>query len=169
MDTPLLTNEYTMRDGTKVLFEYYESDSFDHLLGENIRQCMGYAFHGDKMLVVNNIKKAGAWTPVGGGTEKGEHPDATLVREIREESNMKVLDFKPIGYQRATVINDGLVLEYQLRYFCRVEPIGPFIADPDGDVTEVREIDPKDYKNYFDWGTIGDRIMERALMLKETL
>jgi len=32
-------------------------------------------------------------------------------------------------------------------------------------VTEIKLIDPKDYKQYFDWGEIGERIIERALEL----
>ena len=37
------------------------------------------------------------------------------------------------------------------------------IYDPDGDITELKLIDPADYKKYFDWGKIGDHIMQRAL------
>ena len=36
-------------------------------------------------------------------------------------------------------------------------------------MTEVIECDPDDYKRYFDWGEIGERIMERALELKKEL
>jgi hypothetical protein len=36
---------------------------------------------------------------------------------------------------------------YQLRYFCIVEPYGPFVSDPAGKVTEVLEVDPREYKN----------------------
>src|SRR3990167_7338674 len=55
----------------------------------------------------------------------------------------------------------------QVRSFCIVEPIGNFAADPDGDVTEIKLIDPKDYKQYFDWGKIGERVMSRAMELKK--
>lgn len=41
-----------------------------------------------------------------------------------------------------------------------------FVKDVDGDITEIRLIDPKDYKEYFDWKEIGDHIMKRALELK---
>jgi hypothetical protein len=50
-----------------------------------------------------------------------------------------------------------------------VEPIGEFKSDPDGDVTEIKLINPSDYKEYFDWGVIGDRIMEQALEIKKTI
>ena len=46
---------------------------------------------------------------------------------------------------------------------------GPFVSDPAGTISEIKLIDPKDYKQYFDWKSIGDRIMERALELKERL
>ena len=52
---------------------------------------------------------------------------------------------------------------FQRRYCAIVEPIGKFEKDPAGSVTEIKLIDPKDYKRYFDWGEIGDRIINRAL------
>lgn len=163
MEIKPITNTYKGKDGVDYIFEYYDADSFEHLPQNMCSQAYGIAFHGDKFLVVNNIKKPDSYTPIGGGIEKGEHPDNALVREIQEESNMKVLKFKPIGYQK--VINTSGTEEsyYQLRYFCIVEPYGPFESDPAGKVTEVIECDPADYKKYFDWGEIGDRIMERAL------
>ena len=91
---PLLTNEYLGRSGVKYIFEYYECDSYDHLLQDAIKQCYAVAFYKDKFIVVNNIAKPGAYGLVGGSVEPNEHPDKTLVREIQEESNMKVLKFK---------------------------------------------------------------------------
>jgi hypothetical protein len=79
---------------------------------------------------------------------------------------MKILSFAPIGYQEAHF--DGKIFN-QLRYVCIVEPYGDFVSDPDGDITEIKLIDPKGYKQYFDWGQIGERIMERALELKSKL
>ena len=83
------------------------------------------------------------------------------MREVQEESNMRVLEQIPIGYQE--VFNQEGTTDFQLRSFCLVEPIGKFEKDPAGSVTEIKLIDPKDYKKYFDWGKIGDRIMERAV------
>jgi len=33
----------------------------------------------------------------------------------------------------------------------------------------LKLIDPADYKEYFDWGEVGERIMERALLYTKTL
>jgi ADP-ribose pyrophosphatase YjhB (NUDIX family) len=164
---PTLTNEYTNKQGVKYLGEYYEVDSFDHLPKDEITQCYGIVFVSDKFLVVNNVNNAGRYTPVGGGVEPGEHPDDALIREVKEESSMRVLNFKPVGYQKVVDTSGTEKTCYQLRYVCTAEPYGPFVADPDGDVTEVVEVDQSNYKKYFDWGAIGERIVTRAVELRK--
>jgi hypothetical protein len=76
---------------------------------------------------------------------------------------MEVLNYAPIGYQE--VHFDEKIFN-QLRYVCKVKPYGAFESDPDGSITQIKLIDPKDYKQYFDWGEIGDRIINRAIELK---
>jgi 8-oxo-dGTP pyrophosphatase MutT (NUDIX family) len=115
------------------------------------------------MLVVHNKH---AWGLVGGGLEAGETYEECLKREIKEESNMRVLSFVPVGAQEVQF--DGKII-YQLRYACIIQPYGDFVSDPDGDVSEIKLIDPKDYKQYFDWGDVGERIVERAIELKNTV
>lgn len=161
-----LTNNYTNVHGRKYMFEYFENDSFDHLPQDECKQVMGFAFHKDKMILVNNVLRPDRFIPLGGSVEEGEKTDDAIIREIKEESNMKVLNFEPIGYQKVTCEDGADKPFYQLRYFCIVEPYGPFEGDPDGDVTEVLEIDPQDYKKYFDWGEIGDKIMAKVLKIK---
>lgn len=164
---PSLTNTYHGKDGVTYLFEYFQTDSFNHLPAEECEQAYAIAFNGDKIIVVNNINKPGSYTPVGGTVDPGENPDEALIREVGEESNMKVLHYQPIGYQRVVDTSGVKKPYYQLRYFCIVEPYGPFVEDPAGDVTEVLEIDPSDYKKYFNWGEIGDSIINRAIELRE--
>ncbi len=53
----------------------------------------------------------------------------------------------------------------QVYAVCTARPYGPFVSDPAGSITEIKLVDPKDYKQYFDWGNIGDRIVERSLEL----
>ena len=108
----------------------------------------------------------GYWAPPGGGIELGETYEEAVIREVKEETNMKVLSQKYIGYQD---IYEPERIIRQTRSVCIVEPYGPFVSDPDGDVTEIKLIDPADYKKYFDWGKVGERLMERALTLKGEL
>jgi hypothetical protein len=57
----------------------------------------------------------------------------------------------------------------EIKSTCIVEPYGDFVSDPDGDITEIKLIDPKDYGQYVKWGEIGDYIVKRALELKEKI
>ena len=133
-------------------------------LGDKILQGVhAFCFYGDKMIVVYSEVK-GYWTPPGGGIESGETYEQAIIREVREETNMKVLSQELIGYQ--DIYEPDRIIR-QTRSFCIVEPIGNFVADPDGDITEIKLIDPRDYKKYFDWGEIGEKIMKKAMKLND--
>lgn len=160
-----IKSQFTETDGSITLVEYQDSDSFDFLDKTKVKQCYAVCLVNGKIVIVFHGKK-NTWGLVGGSIEPGESYDDCLKREIKEESNMKVLDFKPIGYQ--TVYMGDRVF-HQLRYVCTAEPYGEFSGDPDGKITEIKLVDPKDYKKYFDWGDIGDSIVGRAMELKSKL
>ncbi len=160
-----IKSQFTDKEGKLAEVIYEDADSFDHLLDKKVTQTYGVCFGGDKIVVVYNSKN-NHWILPGGSIEEGETFEECLRREIKEESNMNVLSFAPIGYQE--VHFDGKIFN-QLRYVCMVEPYGDFISDPDGSITEIKLINPKDYKQYFDWGEIGERIIERAIELKSKL
>lgn len=162
-----LTEEYIGHSGVRYIFEYEDCDSFDDLDTSKCRQTYGVCFYRDE-IVIGLGAKAQTWGLIGGTVEEGGSLEETLVREIKEESNMKVLSCKPIGYQKMIDTRDGSYI-FQLRYACAVESYGPFEIDPAGGVTEIKLIDPNEYKQYFDWGEIGERIMQRALELKHAL
>ena len=153
-------------DGRTYQLTYEDADSFAALEPGKATQSYGVCFLGDKMVVVLNRKKK-TWGLVGGKIEERESYEDCLKREVLEESNMRVVAYRPVGYQ--TVEQVGKFDSCQLRYVCLVEPVGPFISDPAGSITEIKLIDPKDYKQYFDWGAIGDRIIQRALEIKSQL
>ena len=140
---------------------YKEDDPMKNLDGKVLQGVHGYCFCDGKMVVVYSPKK-GYWTPPGGAIEAGETYEEAIIREVKEETNMKVLKQELIGYQDIYEPNH---IVRQTRSFCFVEPYGPFVSDPDGDITEIKLIDPKDYKKYFNWGEIGDRIMEQAMIM----
>ena len=145
-------------DGKVYKLVWHDCDSFGEIKDKDLQQSYGVCFYNQKLVIVNNN---GKWGLPGGHIEKDETPEIALEREAVEESNMKVIKQIPIGYQ--VVTNPDSSIDYQLRSFCLVEPIGPFVKDPDNSVTEIKLIDAKDYKKYFNWGKIGDRIMERAM------
>ena len=152
--------------------EYFDADSFDHLDRSKITQVYGVCFVGHEV-VIGLHAKDGSWSIIGGRPEAGETLEQALRREVKEESNMKILDFKPIGYQSITNPETGEVV-YQLRYMCTVEPLGEFTGDtghtqPGEGILEIKRIDPEIYREYFDWGEIGEHIMLRAVDLKDGL
>ncbi|MEK7213713.1 MAG: NUDIX hydrolase [Patescibacteria group bacterium] len=153
------------RSGHKLNLIYREDDPLKDLDDKFLQAVHGLCFYKDKLVVVYSARK-GYWAPPGGGIEKGETYEEALIREIKEETNMKVLSHKFIGYQD---IYEPDRIVRQTRSVCIVEPYGPFTKDPDGDVTEIKLIDPVDYRKYFDWGEVGERIMKRAVELREEL
>lgn len=157
-----IKSQFKNTDGTISFVLYKDVDSFDFLDYNKIKQIYAVCLLKDKMVIVYHGKNK-TWSLVGGSIEKNETLDDCLKREVKEESNMKVINFKPVGYQEVTTRDKTI---YQLRYVCRVEPYGEFIGDPDGKITEIKIINPKDYKQYFDWGEVGDQIVERALEIK---
>ncbi|MFA5942099.1 MAG: NUDIX domain-containing protein [Candidatus Paceibacterota bacterium] len=150
--------------GQTIPFIYRDLDAFDELKGTKVKGVHGFCFCGDKLVIVYAENK-GSWGPPGGGIEPGETIEEAVVREVFEETNMRVLKQQAIGYME--ILEPERTLG--ARSVCIVEPIGEFISDPDGDVTEIKLIDPQDAKKYFDWGESGDAQLERALLLKETL
>lgn len=154
----------TNRSGQTFDTVYTEGDPLKDLGDKKLQAVHAFCFCGDKMIIVYADKK-GYWAPPGGGVEANETYEEAVVREVKEETNMKVLSQTFIGY---IDIYEPERIVRQTRSFCIVEPYGPFSKDPDGDITEIRYIDPKDYKKYFDWGVVGDRLMERATAIKNS-
>ncbi|KKR31333.1 MAG: MutT/nudix family protein [Parcubacteria group bacterium GW2011_GWF2_39_8b] len=126
-----------------------------------------YCFYNNKLVIVGHGKDNN-WTPPGGAIEKGETYEEASIREIKEESNMKVLHQECIGYQDVEIPEENRTIR-QFRMFCIVEPYGDFESDPDGDILEIKLIDPKDYKKYIKWAEIGDHLMKRALEIQTFL
>jgi 8-oxo-dGTP pyrophosphatase MutT (NUDIX family) len=146
-----------------VTFAYTDADTFDGLDIAPIKQSYGICFCDGKLVIVFGYfgGKDREWGFPGGRLEPGETSEEALKREIREESNMEVLSFLPLGYQKGSKPGGGH--SYQLRYVCNVRPYGEFVADPAGGViTAVKLIDPAEYAKYLKWGRIGEHCIKRA-------
>ena len=159
----MIIHDSMVWEGNKYKLAWHDCDSFDELKNKKLQQSYGVCFCDDKLVIT---KGSNGQSLVGGHIEIGETPEEALTREVQEEANMKVLMQVPLGYQEVT--NSDGTFDYQLRSFCKVTPIGEFISDPAGSVIEIRMINPKDYKKYFNWGKISDRIMKRALKIFNT-
>lgn len=151
-------------DGEVFIVDYEDLDDFSSLPRERCKQIYGVCFVGNEIVIVRNGVK-NAWGLPGGSIEEGETPGETFRREMAEEANAEVLKWLPIGVQKVTFADGHFIL--QLRACASVAFLGDFVSDPGGNVAERRLIDPTDYKEYFDWGEVGDRIIKRGLELKK--
>ena len=154
----ILTNP----SGQTLTVEYQDIDSELDFKDKKISAVHAFCFYKGQLVIVYAESK-GYWAPPGGSVEEGEDVINAVSREVHEETNMKVIRQRFIGLQD---IFDPKGTISQTRSVCIVEPYGDFISDPDGDITEIKCIDPKEYKKYFDWGAVGERLMERALEAK---
>lgn len=96
----------------------------------------------------------------GGGVKPGESVEEALHREIREELNMKVLSWYPLGYQKN--ISQYGDVDYQLRVYAVLEKIGEFEKDPDGSVIGHVLVDIHDMNTQMQWGEVGDWLVRRV-------
>ena len=74
-----------------------------------------YIRRGDEILLLHRIKKAhdeneGKWIGVGGKLEEGESPDECLLREVREETGLRLTDWRCRGI--VTFVSDRWEGEY---------------------------------------------------------
>ncbi len=162
-----LTNTWKAYSGVEYIFEYSDADSFEHLEPQFVRQVYGVCFCDGKIVLGWSCGRK-EWCLIGGTIEAGETFEQTLKREIKEESNMEILAYTPIGCQKMIDTRDQSFV-YQLRYACLAKPFGPFQGDPLGDIVKIELVDPALIKDYLKWGTIHDHIVERAIELFPTL
>lgn len=148
------TSWISKRSGKKVTGYYEESEDFSTLPQNKIKSVCAYCYFNGQIILVKNV---GRWEPVAGHIEEGETPDQALVREIKEEANMKVLKYFPLGFQYTYEVDI-----YQTLYFCTVEPYGPFVSDPDGEVTEIKHVRPEDISENIEWKDIDELIVRKC-------
>jgi len=144
---------------------YQDIENISQIGDKKIHSVHAFCFCDGKMVIVYSDKK-GVWSPPGGGVELGEGIEDAVVREVKEETNMKVIKHQFFGLQDVTQ-TDGVVS--QTRSVCIVEPYGDFVSDPDGDITKIELINPLEYKKYFDWGDLGDYVIKRAIGIYEKM
>ncbi len=96
----------------------------------------------------------------GGGVEDKETVEEALHREIKEELNMAVLNWFPLGYQK---VSDKLGnIGYQLRVYAELEVIGKFINDIGGSVVGYEMVHINDVNEHIKYGEVGDWLIDKV-------
>ena len=120
-----------------------------------------YLEQDDKYLMLHRVKKANdashdKWIGVGGKCEADESPDECMIREVREETGLTVLDWRYRGI--VTFISDVWPCEY-MHLFTASRWCGEEIACDEGELAWIEK------QRLFDltlWE--GDKIFLRLLM-----
>jgi ADP-ribose pyrophosphatase YjhB (NUDIX family) len=153
--------------GLKFEIIYNDVDNDSAFEGKKMESVRAYCFMNDRLLIVRESE--GNWGIPGGGLEKGESVREGAVREVIEETNMRITNMRLVGMHE-TIRPTGESV-FHARVVCLVEPDGDFVEDPGGEVTEIKFIEPSEFIPMCDahWGKQADRKLERALEFKEQM
>lgn len=123
-----------------------------------------YLERDEKLLMLFRNKKAvdenhGKWIGVGGKFEEGETPEECAVREVYEETGLKVGSLRLRGI--ITFVMQPLTTEYMFLYTC--DDFSGELSDPDGCPEGIlRWVEKEKLDELPMWE--GDRIFLRLLM-----
>jgi 8-oxo-dGTP pyrophosphatase MutT (NUDIX family) len=103
--------------------------------------------HDEAGRILLERRPGGGWGPTGGAIEPGETPARTLVREVFEETGLRVVPERVIavlgGSMMRFVYPNGHEAEYTLIVFaCRI--IGGQLHPQQDEVLDLRYFDPAD-------------------------
>lgn len=161
---PIIKSSFIYED-VKILVEWFEvRDKTEipdllwqvvHVIGE---------IDGKISLVYNS---SGREKLPGGHAEPGETLDQTLRREIKEELNMAVLEWWPIGYQKLT--DPRGKVDYQFRAYAKLKKLGEFASDIGGSVIGYELVDIDEVNQRIGHGDVGERIIQIAKTIKQNI
>lgn len=111
-----------------------------------------------KLVVIYHIENGKKVFNLPGGTrEQGENIEQTLRREIREETNCDIMQYKILGVQK-NITENGKSSLNQVRVFAHLRPFGKFVSDPGGSVCGYELVELADLEKKIGWGEVGDWI-----------
>lgn len=143
-------------DGRKYEFLFTDEIEESSIKIEGVR---AICFFNGKLVIVTTNKEN--WDHPGGRVEDNEDYIEGCKREIIEESNMEVVEYKTLGYQEVKNISTGR--NYWLAFVsCIVKPIGDFVSDPDNDIIEIKLIDPADHEKYLKYSDLGEYLVSKS-------
>lgn len=145
--------------------DWHEIDSLDEVPVEKVSQIYGVCLNDGKAVLVTSDFKT--YNLPGGKNEPGEDLIDAFKREIREETNMEVTAWKPIGYQVLTDLAGRK--KWELRLVALVSKIGEFKNDPAGTVKGNKICELEELNDYIQYGEVGERLLIRAKELKDTM
>lgn len=116
--------------------------------------------------LVTSTTSAKPYNLPGGTVEPGESIEETLVRELIEECNMRVISWEPLGYQ--IIAEPGGKSVPQFRVYAVLEKIGEFVSDPGGGVISNSLVTIDEMESTLHYGASGEIMTKLAKPYFET-
>lgn len=157
MTKPDLQSSFIFR-GETIDVDWYDVNNLDELPDVKWEQVYAVGHVGGKVPVVHYAESEVRNLPGGKFDEPGDTIYRVLHREMKEELNMRMLSWRPIGYQFLS--NKKFGNAYQLRAYVKLQPIGEFVSDPGGGVIGHSLVPIEDLNSYIMYGEVGERIVQ---------
>jgi 8-oxo-dGTP pyrophosphatase MutT (NUDIX family) len=164
---------YKKKMASKTLdYKFYPTD--DLLESKNfkkLKKVRCIAIDDEKRICMVSYSKTSNWMLPGGTVERKENPILTMRRELVEEADIEIKNYKLIGFLEFHLHNN--LTNYDLRqdemfFVAKVAKVLPQTNDPDLGFILQREFFPIEevFSEYMKWGKISKFLLDYALKLK---
>lgn len=145
--------------GEIIKIDWYDAKDISELPNVEWKQVYAVGNVDGKVPVVHYADSEVRNLPGGKFDMPGDTIERVLEREMREELNMRVVSWRPIGYQFLS--NQKFGDEYQLRVYAKLEPIGEFVNDPGGSVIGYSLVPIEDLNKHIQYDhKTGEHLIE---------
>ena len=156
MTQPDLKSSFEFR-GETFKTDWYDIGHVDDLPNVEWQQVYAVGNPDGKVPVVHYADTVVRNLPGGKFDEPGDTIERVLHREMKEELNMRVISWQPIGYQ--FISNEKFGNAYQLRVYAELQKVGAFVSDPGGSVIGHSIVPIEELNQHISYGDIGERIV----------
>lgn len=156
MSNPDLKSSFVFR-GETIYTDWYDIRNLDELPNVQWQQVYVIGNVNNKVPVVHYANSDDRNLPGGQFDEPGDTIERVLDREMKEELNMRVASWHPVGYQFLNSTKFGK--SYQLRVYAKLEIIGDFVNDPGGGVIGHSFVPIENLNSVINYGEVGKRII----------
>ncbi|HIP20832.1 MAG TPA: NUDIX hydrolase, partial [Sulfurimonas sp.] len=127
------------------------------------KSSVGIIYTGDEKIIMGKRKDTRAWTFIGGGKEMFETPKACIIREIREEIGINVLN---VSFIEKAETPKAIVYIYNVFLTEHSDGLNfTVLADPDQEFSEIKCFKREEIKDLYLHFPLEDNVVTKVLRL----